>query len=105
MIATEFTDLINQLKKIDINNTIDYYEIVDKEVELLTRNVDETLEFISQLTDELEFVYMSETLVKIASKERNDTIIKAYEKITEKFPNALKRFNIKNIIEYAKQRI
>lgn len=51
------------------------------------RNVDETLEFISQLTDELEFVYMSETLVKIASKERNDTIIKAYEKITEKFPN------------------
>lgn len=34
MIATEFTDLINQLKKIDINNTIDYYEIVDKEVEL-----------------------------------------------------------------------
>ncbi len=48
---------------------------------------------------------MSETLVKIASKERNDTIIKAYEKITEKFPNALKRFNIKNMIEYAKQRI
>ena len=90
MIATEFTDLINQLKKIDINNTIDYYEIVDKEVELLTRNVDETLEFISQLTDELEFVYMSETLVKIASKERNDTIIKAYEKSTEKFPNAMK---------------
>ncbi len=35
MIATEFTDLINQLKKIDINNTIDYYEIVIRKLNFL----------------------------------------------------------------------
>lgn len=105
MLKQDFKSVINELKKTDINDSVAYYALVDKEVELLTSNTEETLKFINDNDDELSFVYMAETMFRIVQKEKNDVILKAFEKSTERFPEAMSKFNIRKLISYAWEKL
>ena len=97
-IAKEYSDLIAERKA--WQGDIDYERnpIVQAMVELLTKDVDQTVQFLKAECSSEQMIWLSEILDEIIEITKSQQIIDACYIVTERYPEVAKEYNIKFFI-------
>ena len=97
----EFKNSIGELKKIDSNDNYKHEELWKNELDIVTKNINETIEYLQAECTEDEFSWLSEIFVKIVEKCPSKEFIDVLYKLAEKYPEETKKYNIMSFIEEA----
>ena len=104
-IKDEYTIILHQrLKEDGIDDTPDYYETsstINAEIDLLARNLQETVDFLDNDCTEEQLVWLSEVFEEISAKLQSWDFIDALNRCADKYPEECKIYNIRECIEYA----
>ena len=104
-IKDEYTIILHQrLKEDGIDDTPDYYETsptINAEIDLLARNLQETVDFLDNDCTGEQLVWLSEVFEEISAKLQSWDFIDALGRCADKYPEECKVYNIKECIEYA----
>ena len=104
-IKDEYTIILHQrLKEDGIDDTPDYYETsstINAEIDLLARNLQETVDFLDNDCTEEQLVWLSEVFEEISAKLQSWDFIDALNRCADKYPEECKVYNIRECIEYA----
>ena len=82
----------------------DYWETssaIKAEIELLSRNLQETIDFLDNDCTADQLSWMSEIFEEISAKLQSWDYIDALARCADKYPEECKVYNIKECIEYA----
>ena len=82
----------------------DYWEnspAINAEIELLSRNLQETIDFLDNDCTADQLSWMSEVFEEISAKLQSWDFIDALGRCADKYPEECKVYNIKECIEYA----
>lgn len=93
-----------RLKEIGIDDCPDYYETsrtIKAEIELLSRNLQDTIQFLDNDCTAEQLIWISEVFEEISAKFQSWDFIDALYRCTDKYPEESKRYNIKDCIEFA----
>lgn len=104
-IKDEYTMILHQrLKEDGIDDAPDYYETsptIKAEIELFSRNFQETIDFLDSDCTAEQLVWLSEVFDEISAKLQSWDFIDALNRCADKYPEECKVYNIKECIEYA----
>ena len=104
-IKDEYVVILRQrLKEDGIDDTPDYYEMsptINAEIELLARNLQETVDFLDNDCTGEQLVWLSEVFEEISAKLQSWDFIDALNRCADKYPEECKIYNIRECIEYA----
>ena len=104
-IKDEYVVILRQrLKEDGIDDTPDYYEMsptINAEIELLARNLQETVDFLDNDCTGEQLVWLSEVFEEISAKLQSWDFIDALNRCADKYPEECKVYSIKECIEYA----
>ena len=104
-IKDEYTIIFHQrLKEDGIDDTPDYYETsptIKAEIELFSRNLQATIDFLDNDCTAEQLVWLSEVFEEISAKLQSWDFIDALGRCADKYPEECKVYNIKECIEYA----
>ena len=74
-------------------------------IDLMTRNMDETLAFLKDDCSENQFVWLSEVFDEIAEKSQDKALIETLREVADKYPEATREYNILYFIDSAEEYI
>ena len=99
----QFNKLIIKRKTIPSYVDIDYDHnpIIQDMIELLTRNIVETIAFLDEECSSEQFLWMSEIFEEIATKTQSKPFIEALKRTAKKYPEITKEYNIASFIDDA----
>ena len=104
-IRDEYPEIIKQRIKDDgLDDTPDYWETsptIKAEIELFTRNLQETVQFLDSDCTADQLSWMSEVFEEISAKLQSWDFVDALERCADKYPEECKVYNIRGSIEYA----
>ena len=104
-IKDEYPEIIKQRIKDDgLDDTPDYWETsptIKCEIELFTRNLQETIDFLDNDCTAEQLSWMSEVFEEISAKLQSWDFIDALNRCADKYPEECKVYSIKECIEYA----
>ena len=104
-IKDEYPEIIKRRIKDDgLDDTPDYYETsptINAEIDLLARNLQETVDFLDNDCTGEQLVWLSEVFEEISAKLQSWDFIDALNRCVAKYPEECKVYNIKECIEYA----
>ena len=100
-ISEEFSTLI--LRRKSIEGDVDYEndQIIQDIIQLMTRDISATIEFLDNDCTEEQFVWFSEIFDEVAEKSRSNEFIAAIRRAAERYPEAVEKYNILYFIESA----
>jgi len=100
-ISEEFSTLI--LRRKSIEGDVDYEndKIIKDIIQLMTRDISATIEFLDNDCTEEQFVWFSEIFDEVAEKSRSNEFIAAIRRVAERYPEAVEKYNILYFIESA----
>ena len=92
-------------KRIKIEEDIDYdtNPIIAQMVDLLSEDVDETIEYLHEECSGYELVWMSEIFDEVAERTKSKEFIQALRETSIKYPTAAKEYNLKFMIDSAEE--
>ena len=104
-ISEEFNALI--LRRKSIEGDVDYEndQIIQDAIQLMTRDITATIDFLDNDCTEEQFVWFSEIFDEVAEKSKSDEFIASLRRIAERYPEAVKKYNIDYFIDSAAEYI
>lgn len=102
-IAKEYQLLIE--KRAAIQGDVDYdtAPVIRSMIQLMTKNMDETINFLDNDCTEEQFVWLSEIFDEIAEQSQSRVFINALRRTAEKYPTATKKYHISFFIDSAEE--
>ena len=104
-IKDEYPEIIKQRIKDDgLDDTPDYWETsptIKCEIELFTRNLQETIDFLDNDCTAEQLVWLSEVFEEISAKLQSWDFIDALHRCADGYTEECKVYNIRECIEYA----
>ena len=104
-IKDEYTVILRQrLKENGIDDASDYYETspaIKAEIELLSRDLRETVQFLDNDCTAEQLVWISEVFEEISAKLQSWEFIDALKRAADRFPEECKIYNIRECISFA----
>ena len=103
----EYVKIINLREEEDrkhLSEIPDYWEkspAINAEIELLAKNLQETIDFLDNDCTADQLSWMSEVFEEISAKLQSWDFIDALGRCADKYPEECKVYNIKECIEYA----
>ena len=103
----EYVKIINLREEEDrkhLSEIPDYWEkspAINAEIELFTKNLQETIGFLDNDCTADQLSWMSEVFEEISAKLQSWDFIDALGRCADKYPEECKVYNIKECIEYA----
>ena len=103
----EYVKIINLREEEDrkhLSEIPDYWEkspAINAEIELFTKNLQETIGFLDNDCTADQLSWMSEVFEEISAKLQSWDFIDALGRCADKYPEECKIYNIKECIEYA----
>lgn len=101
MIKDEYKKIVSELEITDMNNSDAIDILWEKEIELFTRNIQETIYFVKNDCTANEFSWMSEVWDEIVEKTKSHEFVSVLKETMKKFPEECAKFNIQGSIESA----
>ncbi len=101
MINEEFEKIIALLEKTDMNNYSVIEPLWEKEIELFTKDINATIDFVKTECTATQFSWMSEIWDEITEKTQSKDFIEAIKETAKKFPEECEKYNIQSSIESA----
>lgn len=98
MINNQMKELINSLKNADMNDHILIHDLWDKEIEVLSFSLDETINYLNAASEE-DIYWCSEVWDDISRHFKSKELIDVMIKCKDKYPNIAKDLEID--IKYA----
>ena len=100
-IFKDYNDLVAQ--RIKIEGDIDYEKdpVILGTIELMTKNIEETIAFLDNDCTEEQFIWLSEVFDEIAQRTRSKSFIDALVRASKKYPKATEKYNIDYFINSA----
>ena len=104
-IREEYAIILRQRKKEDgIDDTPDYYETsptIKAEIELFSRNLQETVQFLDNDCTADQLIWLSEVFEEISAKLQSWEFIDALSRCFDKYQKECEGYNVRNCILYA----
>ena len=101
----EYAVILRQRKKEDgVDDTPDYYETsptIKAEIELFTRNLQETIQFLDNECTADQLIWLSEVFEEISAKLQSWEFIDALKRAADRFPEECAQYNIRECILFA----
>lgn len=103
----EYVKIINLREEEDrkhLSELPDYWEnslAINAEIELFSRNLQETIDFLDNDCTADQLSWMSEVFEEISAKLQSWDFIDALNRCADKYPEECKVYSIKECIEYA----
>ena len=88
----------------DLSELPDYWETspaIKAEIELFTRNLQETVDFLDNDCTEEQLLWLSEVFEEISAKLQSWEFIDALKRAADRFPEECKTYNIRECILFA----
>ena len=97
----EYAAIIRRIEKIQDHPI--YFEMpaIKSEIELLSRNLQDTVNFLDHDCTGEQLAWMSEVFEEVSAKLKSWEFIDALERTADRFPKACSEYNIRNCIGYA----
>lgn len=73
----------------------------NEEIEILSRNINDTITFLENDCTADEFSWLSEVFEQIAKKTQSRTFVDCLYKVAKKFPDECRKYHIDEVLEYA----
>lgn len=102
-IATKFDELIKKREKIVGDVDFDNDPVILDMIALMTNDIKQTIHFLDTDCTEDEFIWLSEIFDEIAEKTKSKEFIEALRRVATKYPEAVKKYNIKYFIDTASE--
>ena len=104
-IKEEYAVILRQrLKENGIDDAPDYYETspaIKAEIELISRNLQETVQFLDNDCTAEQLIWLSEVFEEISAKLQSWEFIDALKRAADRFPEESKRYRICDFISFA----
>ena len=101
MIKDEFAKIEAELEVTDMNNYYVRDTLIEKEIELFTRDIKETIDFVKNDCTASQFSWMSEVWDEIVQKTKSKEFVDCIKETANKFPEECAKYNIAGSIESA----
>ncbi len=73
----------------------------EEEIEILSRNINDTIAFLENDCTADEFSWLSEVFDDVAEKTQSRAFVDCLYKVAKKFPDECREYNIDKVLEYA----
>ena len=104
-IKDEYVVILRQrLKEDGIDDAPDYYDnspTIKAEINLLSRNLQETIDFLNNDCSAEQLIWLSEVFEEISAKLQSWDFIDALHRCADRYTEECKVYNIRECIEYA----
>ena len=104
-VKEEYAVILRQrLKENGIDDAPDYYETsptIRTEIELISRNLQETVQFLDNDCTAEQLIWLSEVFEEISAKFQSWEFIDALKRAADRFPEECKRYRICDFISFA----
>ena len=77
----------------------------EEEIGILSRNIEETIEFFDHECTEDEFSWFSEVFYEVAEKTQSRPFIECLYRVAKKYPEECKKYNVYSFIDEAAEAI
>ena len=101
MISDEILEVLSRRLKLHIEDYIGTEKCWEEEINLLTRDMAETIKFIENECDDETFYWISEVFEDIAAKTQNIEFVEAIKRRAEKMIDDEQRHSVETDIRYA----
>jgi hypothetical protein len=101
MIADEIRTVLKKRSETDDEWTYGVEQCWQKEIEILSRNMDETISFLENDCTADEFSWLSEVFDDVAEKTQSRLFVDALHRVARKFPEECKKYYIDRVLQYA----
>ena len=101
MIKEEFEEIVAKLEITDMENYLEKDPLIEKEIELFTKDIKATIEFVKNDCTASQFSWMSEVWDEIVEKTKSKEFVDCIKETAKKFPEECEKFNIAGSIESA----
>ena len=102
-ISDKYDALIAKREKMEGDINYDNDPIIKDMVDLLTNNIEETIDFLEKGCSEKQYVWMSEIFDEIAERTKSKDFINTLRKVSLKYPKATDEYNIGFFIDSAEE--
>ena len=100
-IAKEYTALIAERKAWQGDIDYEHNPIIQSMIELLTKDVDKTVQFLEDECNDEQIIWLSEILDEIIEITKSRKIIEACYVVADKYHEVAEQYNIKFFIDSA----
>ena len=104
-IRDEYTAILRQrLEENGIDDTPDYYETsstIKAEIEMLSRDLNETVQFLDNDCTAEQLVWISEVFEEISARLQSWEFIDALKRVADRFPEECDKYRIRDFITFA----
>ena len=108
-IKDEYPEIIKQRIKDDgLDDTPDYWETsptIKCEIELFTRNLQETIDFLDNDCTAEQLSWMAEVFEEISEKLQSWDFVDALRRVAEKYPEYSKKYHLSDTIAIAEAQL
>ena len=73
----------------------------NEEIDILSRNIEDTIEFLENECTANEFSWLSEVFDDVAEKTQSRAFVDCLYKVAKKFPDECREYHIDKVLEYA----
>lgn len=73
----------------------------NEEIDILSRNIEDTIEFLENECTANEFSWLSEVFDYVAEKTQSRAFVDCLYKVAKKFPDECREYHIDKVLEYA----
>lgn len=105
MMREELADILKERIRISVEtqDNWDYgiEQCWQKEIELLSRNMDDTILFLENDCGDEEFLWLSEVFEEVAKRTQNRAFVDCLNRIVLKYPDICREYHIDLIVQYA----
>lgn len=90
-------------KRISTDDEWDYgvNQCWNDEIEILSRNIEDTIEFLENECTANEFSWLSEVFDDVAEKTQSRAFVDCLYRVAKKFPDECEAYHIDKVLEYA----
>ena len=108
-IKDEYPKIIKQRINDDgLDDTPDYWETsptIKSEIELFSRNLQETIDFLNNDCTAEQMIWMSEIFEEISAKLQSQDFVDALRRVAEKYPEYSKKYHLSDTIAIAEAQL
>ena len=105
MIKEEIDEIVSQRIKLHIEDDFGTQKCWDREIEILTRDISETIKFIENDCSDDTFCWIGEVFEDIAEKTQSSEFIETIKKRAKKIVNSEQRHSVEIDIRYAEYKL
>ena len=101
MITEEIRSAIKKRSETDDEWDYGVKQCWEEEIEILSRNIDDTIAFLENDCTADEFSWLSEVFDDVAEKTQSRAFVDCLYKVAKKFPDECKEYHIDRVLEFA----